>query len=129
MSTAQEKPAIILSKDDYERLDNLISGLPPARQEELAALQDELDRAELVDAAQLPADVVRLGSEVRFRNEASGEEIQRRLGFPAEVGKTATETISILSPAGSALLGLSVGQTINWRVGDHDVRLQILSVS
>lgn len=129
MSTAQEKPAIILSKDDYERLDNLISGLPPARQEELAALQDELDRAELVDAAQLPADVVRLGSEVRFRNEASGEEIQRRLGFPAEVGKTAMETISILSPAGSALLGLSVGQTINWRVGDHDVRLQILAVS
>lgn len=128
MSTAQEKPAIILSKEDYERLDNLISGLPPARQEQLSALQDELDRAELVDAAKLPANVVRLGSEVRFRNEATGEEILRRLGFPAEVGQTATETISILSPAGSALLGLAVEQIISWRVGDHDVRLRILSV-
>lgn len=129
MSTAQEKPAIVLSKEDYERLDNLISGLPPARQDELAALQDELDRAELVDTDKLPADVVRLGSEVRFRNESTGEEILRRLGFPAEVGQTATETISVLSPAGSALLGLSVGQTINWRVGDHSVQLRILSVA
>lgn len=129
MSTSHEKPGIILSRDDYERLDRLISGLPAARQEELSGLQDELDRAELVEGNALPPDVVRLGSEVRFRNEATGEELQRRLGFPADVGQPGPETISILSPAGSALLGLSVGQTIDWPVGSKSVRLRILAVA
>lgn len=126
MSNAQ-KPRIVLSQSDYDRLDNLISGLPPARQEELAGLQEELDRAELVDT--LPADVVRLGSIVRFRNKDSGEEIERRLGFPAEMGQPGPEGISILSPAGQALLGLSVGQTIEWLVGSNAVHLQILAVA
>lgn len=125
--TPDEKPGIILCRADYERLDRLISGLTPARREELAGLQDELDRAELVEPDELPANVVRLGSEVRFRNEASGEELSRRLGFPADAA-SATETISILSPAGTALLGLSVGQTINWQVGDKQVSLRILAV-
>lgn len=129
MSQNTEKPAIILSRDDYERLDNLISGLPPARQDELAGLQTELDRADLVDTAQLPANVVRLGSIVRFRNEETGEEIERRLGFPAELGLPGPEGISILSPAGTALLGLSVGQKIDWPVGGKVVHLQILSVA
>lgn len=129
MSQNTEKPAIILSRDDYERLDNLISGLPPARQDELAGLQTELDRADLVDTVQLPANVVRLGSIVRFRNEETGEEIERRLGFPAELGLPGPEGISILSPAGTALLGLSVGQKIDWPVGGKVVHLQILSVA
>ncbi len=125
--TPDEKPGIILSRTDYERLDRLISGLTPARREELAGLQEELDRAELVEPDALPASVVRLGSEVRFRNEDSGEELSRRLGFPADT-PGATETVSILSPAGAALLGLSVGQTINWQVGDKQVSLRILAV-
>jgi regulator of nucleoside diphosphate kinase len=129
MNASVEKPRIVLARRDYERLDNLISGMPAARQDELAGLQDELDRAELVDnPADVPSNVVKLGSIVRFRNTATGEEVERRLGFPAELNQPGPEGISILTPAGSALLGLAVGQSIDWVVEGKSVQLLILAV-
>lgn len=126
MST-HEKPAITLLREDYERLDGLLAGLPPERRQALAGLQDELDRAELVEAGALPEGVVRMGSEVSFRNEATGEVFVRRLVYPgAAAGDEGA--VSILTPAGSALLGLSVGQSIEWPVpGGRPVTLRILS--
>src|SRR5438270_607280 len=79
----------------------------------MVPMADELDRADVVPAERITASVVTMNSRVVFRDEESGETREVSLVYPnnsnAEGGR-----ISVLSPAGSALLGLSVGQTIDW---------------
>lgn len=126
MTTPLQKPAIAITRADYERLDGLLAGLSPERQLALAGLQEELDRAELLDA--LPPGLVCMGARVRFANDTTGEVLSRRLVYPAEaMGDEGA--VSILTPAGSALLGLAEGQCIEWPVpGGRSVRLRILEV-
>lgn len=103
-------PDITISSMDLQRLEALIAGLPHSP--EAAALQNELDRADVVAPALLPPDVVSMNSTVRFAIEGSGERFTRTLVYPRDVHEP--ETVSILAPVGSALLGLSVGGAITW---------------
>jgi regulator of nucleoside diphosphate kinase len=104
-------PEIIVSSLDLERLEALLANQDHSRPE-VAALQDELDRADVVEPARLPPDVVSMNSTVKFAIEESGETFTRTLVYPRDAG--AADTVSILAPVGSALLGLKVGATIAW---------------
>jgi regulator of nucleoside diphosphate kinase len=58
------KPAITLSSLDMDRLENLIEKLPsnfPGR----SALEAELNRADVLDPQEMPANVVTMNSTVR----------------------------------------------------------------
>ena len=55
-------------------------------------------------------------------------EHERVLTLPHET-QTVSDAISILTPAGAALLGLKVGNEIRWPHQGHFLRLQLLSVS
>jgi len=104
------KPDIIVTTTDIERLEALIDSMPP-----MAAgleLLEELQRAEVVEPDEIPPTVVTMDSTVRFRIGPGNQEFCRRLVYPREV--TDSSTISVLSPVGSALLGLSVGSSIEW---------------
>ena len=102
------KPEIIVTTRDFERLIALIDSLPPsAGCEELLG---ELGRAELVDGDEVPPLVVTMNSTVRF-TLGNDEEFCMTLVYPREAGD---HTISVLSPVGSALLGLAVGSSIEW---------------
>ena len=102
------KPEIIVTTRDFERLIALIDSLPPsAGCEELLG---ELGRAELVDGDEVPPVVVTMNSTVRF-TLGNEEEFCMTLVYPREAGD---HTISVLSPVGSALLGLAVGSSIEW---------------
>ncbi|MCW9047145.1 MAG: nucleoside diphosphate kinase regulator [Gammaproteobacteria bacterium] len=107
-----KRPKIILTEHDLDRLDELLESLPattfPGRDE----LRAELDRAEIVESNEVPADVVTMNSKVRFALE-SGEEFCLTLVYPKDMDGS-TENISILAPVGSALLGLSTGEHIEW---------------
>lgn len=105
------KPNIIVTTADIERLEALIQSLPPMAKtpEELL---DELQRAEIVESHEIPRNVVTMGSIVRFTISPGNEEFCRKLVYPREV--VDSSTISVLSPVGSALLGLSVGSSIEW---------------
>lgn len=103
-------PNITVSSLDLERLEALLAGLPAGA--EAAALQDELDRADVVAPGQLPPDVVSMNSTVRFEIEESGEHFTRTLVYPRDAG--GADAVSILAPVGSALLGLKVGDAIEW---------------
>lgn len=72
----------------------------------------ELDRARIVPTAQLPADVVRMGSPVTYR-EGEGSVHTVRLVYPQQA--TAPGNVSVLTPLGTALLGLRDGQSISYR--------------
>ncbi|ANB03856.1 nucleoside diphosphate kinase regulator [Ectothiorhodospira sp. BSL-9] len=90
-----------------------------------AALQAELDRAEVVEPHEMPADVVTMNSTVRFVMESTGESFEMTLVYPRD-STGDPNRISIVAPVGSALLGLSVGESIEWpRPGGGIIRVRI----
>lgn len=105
------KPEIIVTTTDYARLEMLIDALPYAPETE-SGLLDELQRAEVVEPHEVPAFVVTMNSTVRFTVGPGSEEFCRTLVYPKDVKDAST--ISVLSPVGSALLGMSVGSCIEW---------------
>ena len=93
-----------------------------------AMLLAEIDRAEIHDAATLPAGVVTLGSEVDYLDEGNSVRRSLRLVMPAEADISAGR-ISVLTPMGAGLIGLSTGQTIDWPdLEGRERRIKILGV-
>lgn len=91
-------------------------------------LLDEIDRAAICDRADIPPNVVTMGSKVTFRDEDSGAERTVRLVYPGDAD-ISSGRMSILTPVGAGLIGLSVGQSINWPDrGGAEHRLTIVGV-
>jgi regulator of nucleoside diphosphate kinase len=120
-------PRIALSRFDFERLERLLEKVGPRA--DLDALREELERAEIFEPADVPSNLVTMNSVVRFADEESGKESEVTLVFPgsADVEK---QRISVLAPIGSALLGLSVGDSIDWPLPDARTRrLRVVAVT
>jgi regulator of nucleoside diphosphate kinase len=123
-----KRPDITVSTDDLDRLEGLLGELRGGAPEIADGLRSELDRARIVEPSEMPEDVVSMNSTVRFADEDSGKEFERTLCYPQEASG-GTDKVSILAPLGGALLGLSVGQSIDWPVpGGRTARIRILEV-
>ena len=111
------RPAIAMTRQDHERLSRFAERMPegPLADEFLA----ELDRARVVMDHALGPDVVRMGSTVRYSTDA-GENRTVTLVFPGEAD-IESGRISVLTPIGIALIGLSTGQSIDWTARDGRV--------
>lgn len=123
------KDRIYITKPDHEKLRRLVEGRIAQTSVDRAyfdRLEEELDRAEIVDAADIPHDVVTMNSEVRLRDLDSGELKLYRLVFPAQF--RTEHSISVLAPVGTAMLGYRVGDVIEWPVPKGVRRLQIVEV-
>ncbi|KGM56503.1 nucleoside diphosphate kinase regulator [Lysobacter arseniciresistens ZS79] len=124
-------PTILVSRLDCERLEALLEA-PGSADLDTSALEAELSRAQILEPAQMPADVITMNSTARFRVMDGGDQGQEReltLVYPRDVNGQA-DRVSILAPVGSALLGLRVGDTIEWPVpGGRTVSLQVLSIA
>jgi regulator of nucleoside diphosphate kinase len=86
-----------------------------------APLRHELERAFVVSSALVPADVATMNSRVRYRDEKDGATRTVSLVYPAEAD-VAKGKVSVLAPVGTALLGLSEGQSIEWDFPDGSRR-------
>lgn len=122
-----QKPNIIVSDRDQSRLTTLatdaLERFPQAAQE----LLSEMERAAVVSAEAVPSNVVQMGSGVVFQSD-NGETRRVTLVFPGQADIGAGR-ISILTPIGAALIGLSEGQSIAWKTRDGRLRqLTILAV-
>jgi len=113
------KPAIVLTKTDHERLSRLAEAHALRNPEVSEELLVELDRARVVQNYKIASNVVRMGSTVRFTSDL-GEDRTVTLAFPGEAN-IAAGRISILTPIGAALIGLSAGQSIDWVTRDGRV--------
>ncbi|WP_373508691.1 nucleoside diphosphate kinase regulator [Thiocapsa sp.] len=123
------RPKIILSTTDAERLERLLDAIDEADFPGKADLEAELSRAIVVDAKDIPPKVVTMRSTVKFRIESSSEERCLTLVYPKDVDDSG-QTISILAPVGSALLGLSEGDEIDWpKPGGGTLRVRIEEVT
>ena len=124
MST--QEPKIVVTSSDMERLRTLIDTTAGEQAETLDA---ELLNAEVVEPTQVPPDVVTMNSRVVYRDEDTHETREVTLSYPKDASLEQGR-VSVLAPVGAALLGLSVGQEIEWQLpGGKHKRLRILSVT
>jgi regulator of nucleoside diphosphate kinase len=121
---------IVVREEDAARLERLLVMAGRLRDgDAITALQHELDRAEVLDEASMPVGVVAMGTHVRFVDEDSGDEQEVVLVYPAEADP-GRGRISVLAPVGSALLGLRIGQSIEWPFPNgRNRRLRVRSVT
>ena len=122
--TRYRKPAIVIGRLEHEKLTRLAEGLVDRDPDLAEDLLGELDRARLVDDTRLRADAVRMGSTLNYTTD-SGEARTVTLVYPGEAD-IETGKISILTPIGTALIGLSPGQSMTWQA--RDGRMQRLTV-
>ncbi|EQC01249.1 nucleoside diphosphate kinase regulator [Photorhabdus tasmaniensis] len=122
------KPAIIINELDAERLDSLLEQPAFADTSIADALNEELDRAEIVPPAEIPSDVVTMNSRVRFLDLTSSEERVRTLVYPASL-QDSSDQLSVMAPLGAALLGLRIGDEISWKLPNgEETRVKVLEL-
>lgn len=91
-------------------------------------LVEELSRAQIVPDEACGPEVVRIGSEITYRDDATQRTRTVTLVYPhdAEIERN---RVSVLTPIGAALIGLSPSQSIDWRTPDGAVNsLTVLDV-
>ena len=109
----KNKPKIILSSLDLDRIEALLAALPASVFPGKADLEAELDRAEVVEPAQMPPNVVTMNSCVEFEILETRQNFRLTLVYPRDIDGSA-DRVSIFAPVGSALLGLSIGDELAW---------------
>ena len=125
---SRRKPTIRISKTDYARLSGLANAVAARNPDASDELLAELDRARVVADGSVSADIVQMGSTLTFKPD-TGDAKTVRLVFPGDADISEGK-VSILTPVGTALIGLSAGQSILWTARDgrrHE--LSVLAVS
>lgn len=107
------QPNIIVSALDLSRLEQILDTLPSNEGERTRYLEAELERADIVEPTAIPPNVVTMNSTVRFSVSSSNQTFCLTLVYPKDMTNDG-KTISILAPAGSAMLGLVEGDEIDW---------------
>ncbi|WNG57680.1 nucleoside diphosphate kinase regulator [Archangium gephyra] len=125
----QQERRIIVTETDLERLQRVIEQSSGGRNATLAEMLDlELARAEVTSSQKIPPDVVTMNSTVVFEDEESGARREVTLCYPWDA-RSDEGRVSVLAPVGSALIGLSVGQSIDWPMpGGRTRTLRIVAV-
>ena len=104
-----------LTELDHVRLLNLVrrdrgsDGSPAPR----LAIEHVLDTCAIVPSRQTPPDVVTMYSQVMLRDLGSGQRSKLTLCYPADA-EPAAGFVSVLSPVGASLLGLTDGCVARW---------------
>lgn len=120
-------PPIRILRDDLQKLETLLDSMHRSYARISMFLQQEVLRADIVDHP-TSQPFVRLGSQVEFADD-SGAVHSGTLHMPEEGCATPADAISILTPVGCALLGLSPGQSITYQTVDRrDKRITVQKV-
>lgn len=124
---SEQRPPIVLTPTDRDKLLALIHELPASAQPRTAEfLREEIERADVAKGDVSPSSVVRMGSNVEFIDHEDGRVHRAKLVFPEEA--RGGRFVSILSSVGSALIGLGPGQSIRWNDPGRERSLTVLKV-
>jgi regulator of nucleoside diphosphate kinase len=116
---------ILITEKDLLRIKNILSF---EKSDEFENLEIELERARIITDANVPSDLVTMNSRLKFLNIQDHKEMIVTIVYPHEAN-FADGKISVLASLGSALIGLRIGQEINWMFPDGRTRtLKILEV-
>jgi regulator of nucleoside diphosphate kinase len=128
MANGHIRPKITLSAEDHERLSTLAHAARNQLPGLAAELTNEIGRAHVLAKGQRPDKIVCMNSEVEFRDDTTGKIRTVILVYPEEAD-ILEGRISVMTPVGTALIGLPIGHSINWETPNGDARqLTVLSV-
>ncbi len=117
---------IYITEKDIDHLNSILMNIkdsPAVRK-----LQDELDRATILNPEEIPPDVVTMNSRVQFKTLETDSTSEITIVYPSDADSSQAR-VSILAPVGAALIGLRVGDKIEWTLPTGLVRtFQIISV-
>jgi len=123
----EQRPSIVLTAMDREALFALLGD--PLKATDVAAacfLREEIERADIMSDDVAPNSSVRVGCYVKFVDHADARVRRVQLVFPDEAW--CKHCISVLSPVGTALIGLGPGQSIRWTEQGRERSLAVLEV-
>ncbi len=117
---------IFITEKDYLRLKTLLENIPELERENL---EIEIERAVVLPDDEVPAELVTMNSTIKYKDLSNGKEKTVTITYPGDKRKFG-KNISIMAPLGSALIGLSKEQEINWKFPDGQTRrLKVLSAN
>ena len=120
-----ELRSVLVGERDYNRIQAVLKSADPTQESLLYA---EIDAANVVPDAELPNDVVTMHSVITFIDLESERESTFHLVYPHEVEGN-PKRVSILAPIGAALIGLKVGESIEWPLPNNKRKmLKVVSV-
>ncbi len=121
-------PRITLSAEDFERLSALANAARTRMPNLAADLIEEIARADVLAKGRRPEHIVCMNSEVEFRDDTTGKIRRVKLVYPEEAD-ISQRKISVLTPVGTALIGLRRGDSITWAAPSGELRkLTVLTV-
>ncbi|HVJ00334.1 MAG TPA: nucleoside diphosphate kinase regulator [Sphingomonas sp.] len=120
-ANAIERPPLHLIDDEADALSSLALRVEHSQPDVAALLFAEIDRAEIHTADTLPANTIAMNARVTFVDEGSGSRREVQLVYPQDAD-IANGRVSILTPVGAGLIGLSEGQSITWPDRDGNPR-------
>ncbi len=130
MSSKTGSKTIYITDNDMTRLEELleVAGENTTRDNKhLEELSSELLRAEVVESAEIPANVVTMNSQVLLLDMDTNESKTYKLVFPREANLEQNR-ISILAPIGTAMIGSRVGNVIRWNAPAGVRRMKIVKI-
>ncbi|CAN5370149.1 nucleoside diphosphate kinase regulator [soil metagenome] len=118
---------IYVTEDDFETLSNLAE-TQAGRALGGRVLAEEMARAVIVEPDQAPRPFVRIGSTVAFQDLSNDQVRTVRLSLPRDASID-DNRISVLSPVGAALVGMTAGEAFHWIDAERRQRgVRVLSV-
>ena len=127
--TILRDPPVVIDAKYVERLRGLAFAAMARNPEVGDRLMQEVERAEVLPSAEMPPHVVNIGSDVTFRDDTTGRVQQIILVLPTEAN-IAERKVSVLTPIGAALIGLTKGASIDWMTRNGERReLTVLEVA
>lgn len=119
-----KEPMITLTELDYYRINSLLEQKPESSDE----LENELERARLVDFPEVPTDLVTMNSRFIYLNVNDNKVSEMTIVYPHQAN-IEKRHISVTAPLGAALIGLREGDEIEWNFPEGKTKtLRILSI-
>lgn len=119
---------IFITEIDKERLKKLLEEVnhyEGINEKAVEDLEKELERAVIVKPQQLPQDVVTMNT--RALLNLNGEDMEISLVYPEEADWL-EQKLSVFSPIGTAILGYSEGDIIQWEVPSGVTEIHIRKI-
>ena len=121
---------LFITKNDFKRLQEILDGsvvIHARDRGDLSALTEEMKRATIVEAHDIPDKVVTMNTKLRLVDMDTKKSLEMTVVFPQDADVD-TGKISVISPVGTAVLGYSEGDAVEWEVPAGKRHLLIESV-
>ncbi|HDZ45740.1 hypothetical protein LCGC14_0098570 [marine sediment metagenome] len=117
-----QRPPLLINRLDAERLQRLIDDASEKDQAVADMLENELSRGVVVDPQEIPENVVSMNSQVQFTDLTRDKQMIRTLVYPHALSST-EDGLSVMAPIGASLIGLKVGDIIDWPLPNNSQTL------